>query len=471
MDGTTPSRRQVRHPAAVEGPRVRRTAMLTLGGLHRRQRRDLRGRQLGAAAAAAGARTPSSSSTCTTPIPGPGVEGAARTACPTTTIGCSETDVFQEQALYNTRGVTLGGNGDRARHRMVATPSLLRLLQVQPVRGRDLHRGRGGNRQDEQGDPDLRVVAAVVRRAGQRHRPGRADQRRAVHDRRRAAARASASWIPRSSCGCRSRSRAEEKSDDNRHSNNWSYVARLQAGRDGRAGAPADRRAQRAQPRSLPASQADPDQRRVPHRRRAAAGRPGARRPQHALSCCGAASCSCCSSARVNVTNLMLVRSSARMKELATRHALGAGLGAHRRPAADRNRRCSRCRRRAPGLALGYGWRARARPARPRRDAAGHQRRHGRDGRRCSRSGSRWRSALLIGLMPILSLRHMNLSQVFREEGRSRHGEPRRARRPPRARDRAGRVRVHAAHRRRPAARELPAGARGRPGLRRQRTC
>ena len=28
----------------------------------------------------------------------------------------------------------------------------------------------------------------------------------------------------------------------------------------------------------------------------------------------------------VNVTNLMLVRSSARMKELATRHALGAGL-------------------------------------------------------------------------------------------------------------------------------------------------
>ena len=29
----------------------------------------------------------------------------------------------------------------------------------------------------------------------------------------------------------------------------------------------------------------------------------------------------------VNVTNLMLVRSSARMKELATRHALGAALG------------------------------------------------------------------------------------------------------------------------------------------------
>ena len=36
----------------------------------------------------------------------------------------------------------------------------------------------------------------------------------------------------------------------------------------------------------------------------------------------------------VNVTNLMLVRSSARMKELATRHALGAGAAADRAPAA-----------------------------------------------------------------------------------------------------------------------------------------
>src|SRR5829696_5170024 len=48
-----------------------------------------------------------------------------------------ETDVFQEQALYNTRGVTLSGSGEAQRIRsMVATPSLLRVLRVQPVRGR-----------------------------------------------------------------------------------------------------------------------------------------------------------------------------------------------------------------------------------------------------------------------------------------------------------------------------------------------
>ena len=51
-----------------------------------------------------------------------------------------------------------------------------------------LHRRRRRDRQDAQGGPDLRVVAAVVRRAGQRGRQRRADQRRAVHGRRRAAA-------------------------------------------------------------------------------------------------------------------------------------------------------------------------------------------------------------------------------------------------------------------------------------------
>ena len=48
-----------------------------------------------------------------------------------------ETTVFQEQALYNTRGVTLGGQGEPQRIvAMIGTPSLLRLLQAQPIRGR-----------------------------------------------------------------------------------------------------------------------------------------------------------------------------------------------------------------------------------------------------------------------------------------------------------------------------------------------
>ena len=40
-----------------------------------------------------------------------------------------EIDAFEEQALYNTRGVTIGGNGDPQRvTSMLARPSLLRLL-------------------------------------------------------------------------------------------------------------------------------------------------------------------------------------------------------------------------------------------------------------------------------------------------------------------------------------------------------
>jgi hypothetical protein len=48
-----------------------------------------------------------------------------------------ETDVFQEQALYSRRGVTLGQEGNPQRvTAILGTPSLLRLLQVPPLRGR-----------------------------------------------------------------------------------------------------------------------------------------------------------------------------------------------------------------------------------------------------------------------------------------------------------------------------------------------
>ena len=44
---------------------------------------------------------------------------------------------FEEQALYNTRGVTLGGEGEPQRIvSMLAILSLLRLLQARPLRGR-----------------------------------------------------------------------------------------------------------------------------------------------------------------------------------------------------------------------------------------------------------------------------------------------------------------------------------------------
>src|SRR5262249_30269830 len=66
-----------------------------------------------------------------------GEEGRGSTGVPDYYDRLKETDVFAEQALYNTRGVTLNGTGDAQRIlSMASTPSLLRLLQVQPIRGR-----------------------------------------------------------------------------------------------------------------------------------------------------------------------------------------------------------------------------------------------------------------------------------------------------------------------------------------------
>src|SRR5258705_6861750 len=67
--------------------------------------------------------------------PGAGVTGGS-TGVPDYYDRLRETTVFQEQALYNTRGVTLGGETPQRVVSMIGTPSLLRLLQAQPIRGR-----------------------------------------------------------------------------------------------------------------------------------------------------------------------------------------------------------------------------------------------------------------------------------------------------------------------------------------------
>ena len=69
--------------------------------------------------------------------PGAGLGVQGSTGVPDYDDRLRETTVFQEQALYNTRGVTIGQDGSPQRiTAMLATPSLLRLLQVQPLRGR-----------------------------------------------------------------------------------------------------------------------------------------------------------------------------------------------------------------------------------------------------------------------------------------------------------------------------------------------
>jgi predicted permease len=347
--------------------------------------------------------------------PGAGVVGGS-TGVPDYYDRLRETTVFQEQALYNTRGVTLGGEGAPQRiSSMMATPSLLRLLQAQPLRGRifteedgDVGKTRKAiltyaswqqwfAGQDNAIGRDVRINSQPYTVVGVLPKDfGFLDPDIKV-------------WLPVAFT-------AEQKSDDQRHSNNWSYVARLKAG--------ASVEQARQQIDALNARNLD----RFPQLKQILinAGFHTVVLPlqEHLVQdlrgtlyllwggvifvlLVGA----------VNVTNLMLVRSSARMKELATRHALGAGLARIARQLLTETMLLSVAGG-ALGLALGYaGVRALAAFGLEATPQGTHV---SIDATVIAFTiGLAFGLAFLIGLVPVLSLRQMNLSQSFREEGRS----------------------------------------------------
>jgi len=347
--------------------------------------------------------------------PGAGVVGGS-TGVPDYYDRLRETNVFQEQALYNTRGVTLGNQGDPQRvTSMMATPSLLRLLQVQPLRGRLFSDADGeigqtnkailtyaswqqwfGGREDAVGR-DVRIngepytVVGVLPQGFSFLQP---DVR---------------VWLPVAFS-------AREKSDDSRHSNNWSYVARLKP--------TASVEQARQQVDALNARNLD----RFPQLKQVLinAGFHTVVVPLHAqlvqdirstiyllwggvvfVLLIGA----------VNVTNLMLIRSSARMKELATRHALGAGLG---RIAAQILSESVMLTLLGGAFGLGLGFAGVRLLARFGLDRAPQGTSVTVD---VTVMAFTFALAVLAGigvsLIPILGVRRMNLSQAFREEGRS----------------------------------------------------
>ena len=258
--------------------------------------------------------------------PGAGVHGRGSTGVPDYYDRLRETDVFQEQALFNTRGVTLGGTGDPQRVvSMLATPSLLRLLQAKPFKGRlfDEADGEVGNTrkavltyaswQSWFGGRDD-AIGKDVRINGEPHTVigvlppefGFRDPEVRV-------------WLPLAFS-------PEDRGDSRRHSNNWTYLARLKAG--------ASLEQARQQSDALNARNLD----RFPELKQILinAGFRTVVVPYHAelvrevrgtLYLLWAGAAFVLLIGIVNVTNLMLVRSTARIRELATRHALGAGFG------------------------------------------------------------------------------------------------------------------------------------------------
>jgi predicted permease len=327
-----------------------------------------------------------------------------------------ETTVFQEQALYNTRGVTLGRNGDPQRIvSMMGTPSLLRLLQARPVRGRIFT--------EEDGEVGKTKMAVLTYASWQQWFGG---QDSAIGSDVRINGEPFSVvgvlptdfgfldpdvkvWLPVAFT-------AEQKSDNNRHSNNWSYVARLKPGATVEQG--------RQQIDALNARNLD----RFPQLKQILinAGFHTVVTPlqdhlvrdlRGTLYLLLGGVVFVLLVGAVNVTNLMLVRSSVRMKELATRHALGAGLGRIARQLLTETMLMSLAGG-ALGLALGYAG-VRALTA---------------FGLEATPQGTQvaidstvilftfglaLALSVLIGLSPVLSLRQMNLSQSFREEGRS----------------------------------------------------
>jgi len=327
-----------------------------------------------------------------------------------------ETTVFQEQALYNTRGVTLGGNAEPQRiTSMLGTPSLLRLLQAQPLRGRLFT--------EEEGEVG-KTKKAILTYASWQQWFGGQDSAIGRDVRINGEPFSVVGVLPKDFSFLQPEVKvwlpiaftAREKSDDNRHSNNWSYVARLKPG--------ATVEQARQQIDALNTRNLD----RFPQLKQILinAGFHTVVTPlqdhlvrdlRGTLYLLLGGVVFVLLVGAVNVTNLMLVRSSARMKELATRHALGAGLSRIARQLLTETLLLSLAGG-TLGLALGYagvraltafGLEATPQGTQVSIDATVI----------AFTFGLALALSVLIGLIPVVSLRQMNLSQSFREEGRS----------------------------------------------------
>jgi predicted permease len=349
--------------------------------------------------------------------PGAGVaEGRGSNGVPDYFDRLRETDVFQEQALYNTRGVTLGGAGDPQRiTSMLGTPSLLRLLQVRPLKGRFFENADGeegntrkavltyaswqawfGGRDDAIGK-DVRiggepyVVVGVLP-------PGFSFLEPDVQV-----------WLPLAFS-------AADKSDERRHSNNWSYVGRLKPG--------ATIEVARQQIDALNARNLD----RFPALKQILinAGFHTVVLPlqelyvrdvRRTLYLLWGGAAFVLLIGIVNVTNLMLVRSTARTRELATRHALGAGFARLARQLLTESVLLTAV---AAALGLGAGYAAvRALSAFSLGETP--------QGTTIAIDavvvlytvGAAFAIGIAIGLLPVAAMRRVNLGQAIREEGRS----------------------------------------------------
>jgi predicted permease len=327
-----------------------------------------------------------------------------------------ETDAFEELALYGIRGQTIGGEADPQRLTgLTMRPSLFRLLRAAPLRGRLFREEEGELGQNREVILSYALWQQVF--SGSDSAIGRA---------------LTVNGVPHAVVGVMPPSfyfmdpdvklwtplafTAQEKSDESRHSNNFTMVARLKPGAS----------VQQAQQQvdALNARNLD----RFPAMKEILinAGFHSVVTPLQQdlvrevkptlLLLWGGVLCVLAIGA-VNITNLVLIRSSSRMRELATRHALGAALSRLTRQLLTETVLLTVLGGLA-GIAFGYaglgllggsGLESLPRSNEIRMDPVAI----------AFALALALAVGLLVGLVPVFNLRHMNLSQAFREEGRS----------------------------------------------------
>ncbi len=328
---------------------------------------------------------------------------------------------FAEVALFANRGQTIGSTGNTERvPAQIVTPSLFPLLRVQALRGRVFREEEG------QVGRDREVILSFA--LWQRRFAGRPD---AVGKDLRV------NGVPHTVVGVLPADfhfigdaeeplfytpaafTNEEKSDDNRHSNSFEMVARLAPG------------ATLEQARQELAALDKLNLERFPEYKDLIVGAGHhtvamplqddmLREVKSRLYLLWAGALFVLLIGGVNVANLVLARATSRLKELATRHVLGATLARLARQMLTETTLLTLTGG-VVGLALG-SWtltllRTQALEQLPRRNEIGL------DATVVAFTiGVSVAMGFLLGVVPVLSIRKSNLNQAFREEGRSSTG-------------------------------------------------
>lgn len=350
--------------------------------------------------------------------PGAGVDAGGSNGVPDYFDRRRDMPAMEEQALFREAGVTLSGSGLSEAERisgMIVTPSFFRVLQTQPYRGQLFTDAQGelgqekvvvlahgfwqrlfGGRDDALGQ-DLRLGGEPYRIIGVLP-PGFVFLNPDVQLFRPAAFS------------------AREKSDESRHSNNWQMFGRLKAG--------ATLEQAQSQLDAINAANLErfPQWREILKNARFGSDvldfqthLVGERRSTLTMLWGGAIFVLLIGG--VNVANLVLVRSTSRIRELATRHAMGATFGRLTRQALTESTVLSVTGGLA-GLALGW-WALRAAPF------FGFDRLPSGVGLELDTQVILFTVALIaivgisVGLIPVVAMRRANMAQVIREEGRS----------------------------------------------------